>query len=647
VGWALDPPAGTAPGWAGAVATLADRGYLHVDDIERLEVARERLLDARVALQRSTGSRSNQLALQDQDVVARVLGVADADALVRSLGEAARAVAWTGSDMWSRLLATEEGPRRRATGYRDLGNGLSLRDGRLALDPDVAVDTATVLELAASAATLRCQIERSTLDRIAVLEDVEWTPRARDAFIELLRGGRNAIGVFETLDHVGVLVRLLPEWAHVRALPQRNAYHRFTVDRHSLEAVAECAALLDPSDAASDGLDGEIATRTRADVVLLAALLHDIGKGRPGDHSEAGARTAVGIARRIGIDEAGIEMLAWLVEHHLLLAETATRRDLGDERTISRFARAVGTSAHLDALYTLTIGDSRATGSAAWGLNKAALMRDLWIKTDTLLAQGVISSPPVEENRVALRGMVGSVADDYLDAMPPSYAGAFPPDVLAHHRELVASRDLAIEWGTTEEARLMCTVIAPDRTGLLATAAGALALLGVDIVSAAGYSHPDGIAIEIFTGVDPYGRLVTGEDRARGAQLLRDAIDGTLPLADRLEERTRRYRPRVSAPGARDVEVVVDLDASAFATVVEVHAADDVGLLARVATVFADLDLGVTQAIVSTVGDRVVDVFYLRDADGRKFVDAAVIERVRDAVLARLAEPARPGLGAT
>jgi [protein-PII] uridylyltransferase len=537
-----------------------------------------------------------------------MLGAGDADALVRSIGESARAVAWTVSDMWSRLVAAEEGPRHRVSGYRDLGDGMSLRDGRLALDPDVPIDATRVLELAARAAGLRCQMERATLARIATLEHVEWTRRGRDAFVDLLRAGRSAIGAFETLEHFGVLVRLLPEWAHVSARPQRNAYHRFTVDRHSLEAVAECAAMLDPEDPAGQGFDGDVARRARADVVLLSALLHDIGKGRPGDHSDAGAETAAAVARRIGLDDAGTATLVWLVRHHLLLADTATRRDLGDERTITRFARTVGTSERLDALYALTLGDSRATGPAAWGLNKAALTRDLWIKTDALLADGTLSSAPVAEHREALRQLIGGAADDWLDAMPPAYAGTYPPDVLAHHRDLVAAGETAVEWGTNAGEQLTCTVVAPDRTGLLATAAGALALLGVDIDAAAGYSHPDGVAIEVFTCVDRFDRLGTDHDRARGTQLLHDALTGAIPLAERLEERTLRYRRRATVPGARDVEVEFDLDASVFATVVEVYAPDDVGLLARVAAVFAERELGGSQAIVSTVGGRGVDV---------------------------------------
>ena len=257
--------------------------------------------------------------------------------------------------------------------------------------------------------------------------------RRGDAFVALLAAGRGAIPVFEALDHLGVLVRLLPEWEHVRARPQRNAYHRFTVDRHSLEAVAECAAIR-----ASGDLDGEIACRAPPDLLLLGALLHDIGKGHTADHSEVGAGTAAAVAARIGLDDHGTDVLVWLVRNHLLLADTATRRDLSDPATITRFARAVGDSERLDLLYAITIGDSRATGPAAWSTSKAALVRELFVKTDNLFEEGVVVSETAAVRRAELGALIGHEADEYLDAMPPAYTTAFPVEVLARHRELIA-----------------------------------------------------------------------------------------------------------------------------------------------------------------------------------------------------------------
>ena len=618
VGWALAPGSAAAPdpsdpavggggGWAIGVDALVAQGYLRDGDRVRLREARDVLLDARVALHRVTGGRSDQLTLQDQDAVAALVGADDADAHVRAIGAAARSVVWITSDMWSRLRSAERGPSGRVSGEHRAGGPVVVRDGRVGLDHGAPVDTASVLALAARSAELRAPFDRDTLDRIATLERVEWTPDARADFVALLRAGRGAIPVFEALDHVGVLVRLLPEWEHVRARPQRNAYHRFTVDRHSLEAVAECAAVLDLGEDVGAGFDGDIARRARPDVLLLAALLHDVGKGLPGDHSVAGVDVARSVAARLGLDHDGTEQLAWLVRNHLLLADTATRRDLSDERTLTRFGRAVGSTERLDLLYVLTVGDSRATGPAAWNTSKASLVRELFSKTDALLEEGVLHIDP--------------------DA---------PSALLEQYGDLHAGPDVAVEWTELDDDMLRCVVIAPDRTGLLATVAGTLALLGFDIASAAGVTRADGMAIEMFTGVHRFERLSTVEERDEASATLVAALAGQVALDEQLRERARRYRPAPTRPDQRDVEVTVDSEASAVATIVEVHAPDDVGLLARVANVFADLGLDVTQAIVSTIGDRVVDVFYLRDADGQKLAEGLAVDRLRATVLTRL-----------
>jgi [protein-PII] uridylyltransferase len=637
-GWALGPPPrdadGPADGPATALATLVARGFLQSDDPAGLAAARATLLDVRVALHRVTRGRSDLLTLQEQDAVAASLGAPDADALVRGVSAAARTVSWIAADVWSRLRAAERGPLGRvARGDETVAEGVVLRERRVGVVAGAPVDAALMLRTAAAAARLGVDLDRASLERFrAEMGDPAWGPEERDSFAALLRAGRKAVPVFEALDHVGVLARVLPEWDGVRSLPQRNAYHRFTVDRHLLEAVAECAALLD-----DEGPDGDVARRARTDLLLLAALLHDVGKGEPGDHSARGADTARAIARRIGLDERGAETLVWLVRHHLLLAETATRRDLSEEAVVTRFGRAVGDTERLDLLYALTVGDSRATGPAAWTPTKAALVRELYLRTDALLERGIVVSPLATERRDALARIVGTrEADTFLDAMPPAYTSAFEPEVLAHHRALLEAGRLAVEWSDVPDGRIECTVAAPDRTGLLATVAGVLALSGFDIRDAAGYSHRDGMALEVFTGVDRFGRLADDAGREAVVAALDQALRGTLQLDERLRDRARRYRTPAHDGGVDGVRVEVDLGASDFATVIEVHAPDHVGLLARVAAVFGDLDLDVSLAKVATLGDRVIDVFYVRDATGAKIRDPRVLERLRATLLAQL-----------
>jgi [protein-PII] uridylyltransferase len=630
-----------AIGWAGLTlgpdgfAALVHQGYLPPDDPDRLTAAKALLLDVRVALHRVTQGRADVLALQDQDAVAAALGMADADVLARRLSSAGRMASWIAGDVWARLLAAQRGPGGRiARRDRAVADGVILRDGRVTVASDAPVDAGLVLRAAVAAATTGTDLDRETLERFRnAMSEPVWGVGERDAFVALLAAGDRAIPVIEALDHVGVFEQLLPEWAHVRSLPQRNAYHRFTVDRHLLEAVGECVRLRH-----EPGRAGDVARRARTDVLLLAALLHDIGKGLPGDHSDVGAEVARAVADRIGVESSAGETLAWLVRNHLLLAKVATRRDLSEAATITRFGRAVGDAPRLDLLYALTVGDSRATGPAAWNASKAALLEELFVRTDALLERGTVVSPLATERRAALAELIGAAeADAFLDAMPPAYAVSFSPELLAHHRTLLEGTGLVVEWSELSDGRRECTVVAPDRPGLLATVAGVLALAGFDIRDAAGYSHRTGTAIEVFTGVDHFGRLAEDAERARVATTLDEALRGTLALDERLRERARRYRAPMRAPGADAVRVDIDLDASDFATVVEVHAPDEVGLLARVAAVFSELGLDVAQALVATLADHVVDVFYVRDASGAKVRDEVVLARLRAALTDRLA----------
>jgi [protein-PII] uridylyltransferase len=589
----LEPGAG--------VAVLVASSFLQPTDPPLLEDARTRLLDARVALHKVTGSRSDVLLLQEQDAVAAAFGAVDADTLLGELARATRKVQWITSDVWRRQRDARRGPLgRRASRDRVVGDSVVVRDNAVTITGDAVLDAQTALRAASAAAAAEVPIARGSLERLRGLETVVWDDGLRDSFVQLLRAGRRAVPVCEALDQVGVLTALLPEWEHVQGKPQRNAYHRFTVDRHLLECVAECVDVLD-----SEGFDGDVARRARSDLLLFGALLHDIGKGLPGDHSETGAETARTVGRRIGLDDHGTDVLAWLVREHLLLAETATRRDLGDESTIVRFGRTVRDTERLDLLYALTIGDSRATGPAAWSSSKAQLLRQLFFETDTLLERGVVGRDHAAERSANIE----------------------------RHRDLLAGGDLELAWSARDDGLVECAVAARDRPGLLATVAGVLALHGFDIRGADVYGTPEGMALEVYRGVDTFERLdESGQQRVRDDMAA--ALAGTLDLRERLAERLQRYR-RASTDGG--VRVSFDVEASPAATVVEVEAPDEVGLLARVAAVFTDLGFDVTAALVSTLGERVVDAFYVRDGHGAKPTNPLALDRLRATLVARLA----------
>ena len=534
---------------------------------EEVRAAYDTLLDVRGELHRRTGSAGrrvvDRLLMQEQDGVAAALGFADADALMAAVSGAARTIAFAGDTTWRRVAAAT--PKRRLLGLRGpagpvrrpLAEDVVEQGGEVLLARDASPEDDPVLVLRAAAAAARAGLPLApiTLARLGDCPPLPepWAAPALDAFVGLLAAGSGAVPVFEALDQAGLLVRLLPEWESVRSKPQRNSYHRFTVDRHLVEAAAAAAAL----------------TRRvhRPDLLLLGALLHDIGKGLPGDHTEVGMRMVATIAPRLGLAAADVEVLVAMVRHHLLLPDVATRRDLGDPATARGVADAVGSVEVLELLHALTEADSEATGPAAWSSWKGQLIDDLVRRTSALLAGTPEPRPaPLTERQEALvaRGELALVAD-----------------------------------GET------VTVVAPDRPGLLSLAAGVLALHRLDVRSASASSR-GATAVTVFRVSPRFGSL---PDWAVVRDDLRHAVEGSLPLEARLADREAAYARR-DVPVAPSTVRLVD-GASDTATVVEVRAPDELGLLHRIARVLERHGLDVRSAHISTLGADVVDAFYV------------------------------------
>ena len=576
-----------ALGWAETA-----RPVLLDGDEASLREAEDVLLDVRVELHRSTKRASDELLLDRQDDVAAALGIGDADALMARVATAARTVAWISDEVWRRAAAATKGGgrlfRRDRDRDRHVSRGVSIRNDEVHVEPmvDPAEDRTLVLRAAAAAAAADLPIHRPSLDRLAdrvPVFDEPWPDGARDAFVEILGAGHAAIPVLEALDQRRLLERVLPEWLPVRSRPQRNALHRFTVDRHLFEAAANAAALTN--------------TVGRPDLLLVGALLHDLGKGYPGDHTEVGIELMQTIGPRMGFPPEDVEVLVALVRHHLLLPDVATRRDLSDDDVISGVAEAVGSLAVLELLAALTEADSMATGASAWGSWKAELVGELVRRVAHVLRGG--------------------------DAADVTAAGNFPgTEVLA----LMAQRRITVRFEAPQ-----LTVVAPDRPGLFSRVAGTLALKNLTVL-AADAGGEDGMAASQF-------RVEASEDVDWEEVVadVRRAVEGRLALEARLAQRARNSR-RAPA-GLRlvaDPTVRVDNTASGSSTVVEVRAPDRIGVLYRITRALADLDLDIRSAKVATQGHEVVDSFYVRTAQGGKIVDRDHIREVERAILHQL-----------
>jgi len=543
------------------------------------------LLAVRVELHRAGGRAGDVLTLDDQDDVAARLGDVDADALMTRVAVAGRAIAWSSDESWheigTRLATTRFG---RASRDRPLDGDLVLRDGRVALadEGSPVADSVAVLRVAVAAARVPTRISPRTLELLSEAPELPdpWPEPARLLLVELLGSGAAAIPVIEVLDRWGLWVRLVPEWEPTRSRIQRNALHRFTVDRHLLETASEASRL---------------GAHTRQDLLSMAALLHDLGKGYPGDHSESGETLATAITTRMGFAAGDVATVAHGVRHHLLLPDVATRRDLDDPATVAMVAEVVGTAERLALLRALSEADGRATGPSAWSDWKAQLVDQL-----TQRVSARLSGDPIDE-----------VAAD-----------PFPS---AEQRAMLDGGVLEVRAdGDT------ITVACPDRPGTFHRVAGVLALHGLDVLSASIHSER-GMALDEFrvtvgpSGTVPWDRV--GADVAR-------VLAGRLAIQARLDERVRSQLGR-RRPGIHQLGHAVRFDdgASADATVVEVVGADSLGLLYRLTRALTDLDVDIRTARIHTLGADVVDTFYVTSADGGPITDQEHRHEIERALL--------------
>ncbi|MFE5817246.1 [protein-PII] uridylyltransferase [Streptomyces sp. NPDC056479] len=574
---------------------------------EGLDDARRRLLDVRDALHLTTGRATDRLSLQEQDQVAAELGLLDADTLLRQVYEAARVISYASDVTWREvgrvLRARAVRPRLRAmlggakpTAERSpLAEGVVEQDGEVVLARAARPDRDAVLPLRAAAAAAQAGLPLSlhAVRRMAAGArplPTPWPAEAREQLVTLLGSGRPTVEVWEALEAEGLITHLLPDWERVRCRPQRNAVHIWTVDRHLIETAVRAS---------------EFTRRVhRPDLLLVAALLHDIGKGWPGDHSVAGEIIVKDVAARIGFDRDDVLVLSTLVRHHLLLVETATRRDLEDPATVRSVAEAVGSQGTLELLHALTEADALATGPAAWSSWRGSLVTDLVKRVGAVLAgddpeEPEAAAPTAEQERLAIEAV----------------ATGSPVLALRAQTEPPTEEQSP---GDPEPLGVELLIAVPDQPGVLPAVAGVLAMhrLTVRTAELRALDLPDGVEGSVlllnWRVAAEYGSLPQAA-RLR-ADLVR-ALDGSLDIAGRLAERDAAYPRRrgVLAPPPR---VTVHPAASRLATVIEVRAQDAPGLLFRIGRALEDASVRVRSAHVSTLGANAVDAFYVTGPEG-------------------------------
>ena len=623
-----------AVGWA---AAIAGETLVRGDEQERLDEAEEFLIRLRSALHLHTGKRTDRLIREHQGDLAQAMGfeatagLDAADALMRGLFEHGRHVEH------ARALVLE----RARDPERGSSSGIS---------PPTSPES--VLESLLRLARAQASPPSGWLDELESAdlgpEPFPWTEPVLRAFVELLSLGSAGVSGLEVLDRAGLLAAFIPEWAPVRSRPQRDPYHRYTVDVHLTATVAIAAEML-------SGRHGDETLHAAASAVedraalLLGALLHDIGKTGEGRHVEVGARVAADALDRMGVPEPTRDAALFLVREHLLLSDTATRRDLSDPNLVLDVAARVEDPARLAMLYLLTVADAEATGPHAATPWRLGLVRELVGRVEHVLERREMDperagelGDRLETIRSLLASEPPAAVDTFLERLPRAYLLAVPAEDIASHFSMLSPSIGSSEVRTSERAGERhgtwdLAVVAADRPGLLARMAGSLALSGLSILSAQAFTTEDGVAIDLFV-VEPAYHGEIDEERWRVVrQTLRKALEGRVSLEYRVREKRRHYpRPAADVP----IEVRVLNDVSDFATVVEVEAPDRLGLLFDLARTFEDLQLDVYLAKVATYGPRVIDAFYVRDLYGQKVEDREHAEEIRRAIRAKLSEEA-------
>jgi [protein-PII] uridylyltransferase len=488
------------------------------------------------------------------------------------------------------------------------------------------------------------------------------SPRAIKSFLEIASSSNSPDGALGLMNEAGILGRFVPEFGRIVGQTQFNMYHHFTVDEHTLRGIANISDIekgkLAEQLPISTELFPKIANRR---ALYLAMLFHDVGKGA-GDQQILGAKAATIACRRLALDEEEVELVAWLVGHHLMMSEVAQRRDIGDPKTVADFAKAVGTLEKLRLLLVLTVADIRAVGPGIWNDWKAQLLRDLYKLTEATLRGGRSDegfvrrqlAAQADERREKL--LKDPVLAEWFSAMEDAYWLGFDESQHQWHAGEVAAAIKAdtVNWVATRPApdrgSTEVLVLAPDRPRLFADLASAFSRAGANVIDARVHTSRTGQAFDIFALQDQSGAAF-GEDRSEVVDRLRAHITAVLQ-ADPSQTtpppapgRPARSANRAAAFAIEPL-VMFDNDGAGNDTIVEVSGRDRPGLLAELASVFDEEGINITSAHIDSVGERATDAFYVRDRGGLKLVNPRQLDELRSKLEAVLST-ADLGLGPT
>ena len=640
-------------------ADLIQHGVLTRATLRTFMTARRFLWAVRCHLHYVTGRAEERLTFDLQPEIARRMGFRDrrtSRAVERFMKRYYLVAKEVGSLTRIFCAAIEERHRRPSLSLARLGlgrrrvEGMVIQSGRIApAEADLFErEPAAMLRLFYLAQERGLDIHPEALRLITVnLKRVDQAlrddPVANALFMRMLTSRKQPARTLRRMNEAGLLGRFLPEFGRIVAQMEHSLYHVYTVDEHTIQAIAVLHDI--ETGLARDDLP--LATRLMPNVLsrtelYAAALFHDLGKGRGGDHSEIGGELVEQAGPRLGLSHEQIETVAWLVRHHLLLSRVAFKRDIEDPKTVADLVDLVQSPERLRLLLVLTAADIRAVGPGVWNAWKGQLLRELYHEAETALASGDWTgraSQRIETKKKALAHELRAWPDDeigaFVERQDPRYWLGFETAAQVRHARLIHAAEarqakLALDFQVDHfRARTEMVLFALDHAGLFMKTVGALSVSGVSIVDARIFTTADGMALDSF-GIQNADDLSAVDDEQRLARI-RTNVEKSLAGEIALDQALAARRSLPSRTEAIEVEprVLVDNAASRTHTVIEVNGRDRPGLLYHLAKALKELGLVISSAHISTYGERVVDVFYVKDVFGLKVVQPTKIKRIQ------------------
>ncbi len=645
---------------------LIIKGIMIEDELELHDAALDYLWRIRNELHYFSGRKNDQLTFDAQVHLARFMGYKDRNRVLavedfmRDYYRHANKVEHFTSSLVSRCIWRDEGALK-ILGYfvrRPVGDGCFVLKGELIIpDESVIAKNPAVLmrifELAQKhGVSLNIRVKGIIRKNLHLINDKFRRSReVNQSFMNILRAAKDVTGTLRLMHHLEFLNRFIPELEHIYCKVQHDMYHIYTVDIHTFFAVEQTERMLSGELKEKLPLPCEVAAQIgKPELLILAVLFHDIGKGEGGGHAEKGAAMIPTISRRIGLSREDSERLEFLVRQHLLFAHISQRRDLNDEKMIAQFACQMETSENLKMLYLLTVADVRAVGSDVWTNWKASLFQELYEKAFSILDRGEFQQEASSERvKSIIRKVAEMLENDFpalevreeLTAMPVRLLLSNTPQLICEHtRMLIGQERDGILMRVThqpESGYSEFTICAHDMPGLFSRITGVMAANGVNILGAQINTSNNGKVLDILQVNSPQGMLITDEQRWQRIQDdMRRVIQGEARVTDLV---AKRQRPTLltSRPAPRfATRVDIDNEVSESYTVMDIYAHDKVGLLYLITSTLTELGLYIGVSKISTKVDQVADVFYVRDIFGHKITSEEKLAEIRGKLISAI-----------